>query len=720
MTGANVTIPGVVNATEIGRGGFGVVYRATESDLGRDVAVKILSGELDERTRTRFERERRAMGTLSSHPNIITIFRSGIAENGGLYLVMEYLPGGSLAQHIVATGPTGWEDTLRIGIELCGALESAHRAGVLHRDVKPGNIMMDNLGRSKLGDFGIARLDGSPETKSAVITASVAHAPPEVIAGEKPDERSDVYSLASTLFELTNGTPAFVRPTDESMIPMFARIVHEPAPDLRQKGVPDAVASVLEKAMAKGADQRYNSAAEFGRALAGIQRQLGVSETRLWIEGEPAPEQPTDQHTQIVAPPVSNTPVIPPQGPPSPPTGPAPSPPPGQGYPGQQPSGPAPVPSAPPGPTPGAPDYRGQPPGAPQAPPQGPGPQAPQPQGPYQQPQGPQPQGPQPQGPAQQPYSQPAPPNQQPIAPAATGGQPVHQFAQPAQPSTGYVTPPNQTGGYGPPQQPYAPTPASGGSGQGSKAGLIAAIVLGALVLIVGGTILATADRNDQNEDAQTLVDSTDGDTDSTTDRTVAEDTTTTTTTIPTTTTTVAATIPPRPDLLIDLPSLPSVEAPYEEYRSVSDADGAFSMQAPSAWVDVLPTEGQVIVSPDNNAALADELISGVIVSGTQGVGAWDADFFLDELLKSLADPDAPCSPVKREPYDNGVFDGLLYAELCGGGDLLVVDLIVANANRDAVIFIGVQMTDERDMAAFQRIIDSFLLADPALLPPVS
>ncbi|MEM7276340.1 MAG: serine/threonine-protein kinase, partial [Actinomycetota bacterium] len=245
MDDANVAIPGIVGGTEIGRGGFGVVYRASETDLGRDVAVKILSGQLDERAKLRFERERRAMGTLSSHPNIITIFRSGVTDGGAPYLVMEYLPGGSLAERLVSSGPVPAEEVLRIGVELCAALETAHRAGVLHRDVKPGNVMMDSLGRARLGDFGIARLDGSPETKSAVITASVAHAPPEVIAGDKPDERSDVYSLASTLFELASGRPAFVRDTDESMIPMFNRIVNEAAPNLRHQGVPEQLVAVL-------------------------------------------------------------------------------------------------------------------------------------------------------------------------------------------------------------------------------------------------------------------------------------------------------------------------------------------------------------------------------------------------------------------------------------------------------------------------------------------
>ncbi|MGI9599497.1 MAG: serine/threonine-protein kinase [Acidimicrobiales bacterium] len=501
MSGANLAIPGVVDATEIGRGGFGVVYRATESDLGRDVAVKVLSGELDERTRTRFERERRAMGALSSHPNIITIFRSGVAEGGALYLVMEYLPGGSLAEHIAANGPAAWDDTLRIGVELCGALESAHRAGVLHRDVKPGNIMMDSLGRSKLGDFGIARLDGSPETKSAVITASVAHAPPEVIAGDKPDERSDVYSLASTLFELASGSPAFVRPTDESMIPMFARIVNEPAPDLRQRGVPDGLASVLEKAMSKQAEHRHGSAAEFGRELIAVQRQLGTTETRLWIEGEPEPDQSIGQSTQVVPPPVAGSEAPPPPAssgepapaPPAPPGSPASSAP-GGGF-GHADPGPAP----PPAPV----DPRPAPPSAPvdprPAPPPVPGHQVAA--------------SPPPAAPGYETYVVPPTPTPSSGGPPETAG--GHGFAAPpaaeGAAGAGPIQPvAGQPGGYGPPQGPsadFVPVQghgsAPGGSG-GSLNGVLVAVGVGVLALIAGAGLWAIT--RGETEQAQGLT----------------------------------------------------------------------------------------------------------------------------------------------------------------------------------------------------------------------
>ncbi|MGI9599496.1 MAG: hypothetical protein ACR2QK_25250 [Acidimicrobiales bacterium] len=171
---------------------------------------------------------------------------------------------------------------------------------------------------------------------------------------------------------------------------------------------------------------------------------------------------------------------------------------------------------------------------------------------------------------------------------------------------------------------------------------------------------------------------------------------------------------------MADLPALPSVESPYQGYHSVSDPDGAFTFDVPDDWVDELPSEGQVISSPDNNAALGDALISGVVVSGTQGVGVWDADLFLDTLIESFEDPDDPCTVLKREPFVDGPFDGLLYVESCRGGAMLVVDVLVSNPERSAVIFIGAQMTDERDFSAFEEILDSFTLIDPARLPVAS
>ena len=156
----------------LGAGGMGEVYRARDARLDRTVAVKILAANLDEAGRDRFDRERRALGTLSGHPNIVTVHRGGYTPAGQPYLVMEYLDRGSLADHLRSAGAVGWHDALTVGVQLAGALETAHRAGVLHRDIKPGNILLSRLGSAKLCDFGIARLQGAFETRSATVTVA--------------------------------------------------------------------------------------------------------------------------------------------------------------------------------------------------------------------------------------------------------------------------------------------------------------------------------------------------------------------------------------------------------------------------------------------------------------------------------------------------------------------------------------------------------------------
>jgi len=293
-----VRVEGYEDLVEIGRGGFAVVYRAHQARFDRDVALKVLiSPASGDDGLQRFERECRAMGRLSWHPNIVVIHDAGTTEDGRPFLAMEHLDGGSLADRLEQIGRLPALEVLDHGIRLAGALEAAHDAGLLHRDVKPGNALLDPFGTVKLSDFGIAAVTGHTMTASGVITASVAHAAPEVLTGQRATAASDVYSLASSLYELLAGRPAFVREDDESIVPIVVRATTEPPPDLRADGVPDAVASVVEAGMAKAPADRPASALALGEALQDAQRRLGAPVTPMSVRSrrstgtEPPPDR---------------------------------------------------------------------------------------------------------------------------------------------------------------------------------------------------------------------------------------------------------------------------------------------------------------------------------------------------------------------------------------------------------------------------------------------
>ena len=192
MDPVDLGIAGLGPGTPIGRGGFGTVYKAEQPAFRRTVAVKVLDGQLDERAQRRFERECQAMGSLSDHPGIITIFDAGTTGTGAPYLMMAFQPGGSVADKLARDGALAWSEGLRIGVEVAEALAAAHRMEVLHRDVKPANILLSGYGHAQLGDFGIARVTGATQTRGDQLTASLLYAPPEILDGQPPAAASDV------------------------------------------------------------------------------------------------------------------------------------------------------------------------------------------------------------------------------------------------------------------------------------------------------------------------------------------------------------------------------------------------------------------------------------------------------------------------------------------------------------------------------------------------
>ena len=180
---------GFDDAVEVGRGGGGVVYRCSQKSLGRSVAIKVLASDLDEDDRERFLREGYAMGALSGHPNIVNILQVGVTEGHRPFIVMPYHAAGSLAQRVQREGRIAWPEALRIGVKLCGALETAHRTGTLHRDIKPANVLFNDYGEPQLSDFGTARIAGGYKTVTGFFTGTLSYTAPEVLSRQSADGR---------------------------------------------------------------------------------------------------------------------------------------------------------------------------------------------------------------------------------------------------------------------------------------------------------------------------------------------------------------------------------------------------------------------------------------------------------------------------------------------------------------------------------------------------
>ncbi|MDG3009527.1 protein kinase [Rhodococcus sp. D2-41] len=257
---AELAAAGFSDAVKLGRSGLGAVYRCTQTELGRTVAVKVLT-EWDGPNRARFMREWRAMGRLTGHPNIATVLQVGQTESGRPLLVREYYRGGSLEQRIQDDGPLPAAEVSESGAALAGALEAAHQLGVIHRDVTPSNILFTDYGRPALTDFGVAHISGGFRTGAGQVAGSPAYTAPEVLGGDPATAASDVYALGATLFCALAGHAAFERRSGEGVLAQFLRIICEPVPDLRVLGVPDPVCTVIERAMARDPRARPSAAA---------------------------------------------------------------------------------------------------------------------------------------------------------------------------------------------------------------------------------------------------------------------------------------------------------------------------------------------------------------------------------------------------------------------------------------------------------------------------
>ncbi|EPD86483.1 MAG: serine/threonine protein kinase [Microbacterium sp. 69-7] len=280
-------LPGLDYVRPLGSGGFADVFLYQQDMPRRAVAVKVLpAGERDPDLLRMFNAEADVLAHLSAHPAIVTVYQAGISADGRPYIVMEYCPGSLAQRYRIERMPV--DEVMAVAVRLAGALESAHRAGLIHRDIKPSNILVTSFGSAVLADFGIsASLQRS--AASDVLAMSIPWSAPEVVAEHSGGTiASEVWSLGATVYSLLAGHSPFERRekdqnTRELMRRRIARATFVP---IARPDVPDALQQVLATAMTRDPDRRYASAREFGEAVREVQRAAGIAPTPLEVPTE--------------------------------------------------------------------------------------------------------------------------------------------------------------------------------------------------------------------------------------------------------------------------------------------------------------------------------------------------------------------------------------------------------------------------------------------------
>jgi serine/threonine protein kinase len=289
----------------LGSGGMSDVFRARDLMLERSVAIKVLHENYsnDEAFQQRFRQEARAAANLS-HPNIVTVHDFGL-DHGQLFIVMEHIPGKDLKTILRQRGRYSVEEAIPLMVQACAGIGYAHRAGLVHCDIKPHNMIVTPDGRLKVTDFGIARALSTiqPDERADVVWGSPQYFSPEQATGEAPSPASDVYSLGVVLYEVLTGALPFTAPTSEEL----ARMHLEAAPIRPSEYVPDlptALEQIVLKVLSKEPAARYRTADQLGRVLLrfGTQRDVDSSSLSLTPEAGSTYQRPETRPTVVSSP----------------------------------------------------------------------------------------------------------------------------------------------------------------------------------------------------------------------------------------------------------------------------------------------------------------------------------------------------------------------------------------------------------------------------------
>jgi serine/threonine-protein kinase len=302
----------------LGEGGMATIWRAVDEQLDREVAVKILRPQFgtDPGFAARFKQEARSAGSLS-HPNIVPVYDYGTdADEGSQFIVMQLVDGDDLASLIRERSSLSTDDAVRVAIGVASALEAAHRRGIIHRDVKPGNILITDDGDVKVTDFGIARaVSEASMTVTGTTLGSVHYFSPEQARGDEVTGASDVYALGIVLYEMLTGRRPFEG--DSAAGVALKRLTEDPVPPSAHRPVPPALSAIVMRAMERDPARRFPDAGSFAEALRAWQRDPSATPAGLAAgsagvaaaAGSPAPAAapipPAGEPTMYVPPPVA-------------------------------------------------------------------------------------------------------------------------------------------------------------------------------------------------------------------------------------------------------------------------------------------------------------------------------------------------------------------------------------------------------------------------------